>query len=96
MSRVSRFHFRLYVADNTINSLQAIANLQAMCQRHLADRHEIEIVDVFKQPKRALKDGIRMTPALLKLSPLPPQTIIGTLGQSKLLLRALGMEPLPP
>ncbi len=96
MSRRSVFRFRLYVAGQTINSVQAIANLQALCRDHLVDRHEIEIVDIFKEPKRALDDGVLMTPALVKLSPSPVQTIIGTLNQTELLLGALGLAPQLP
>ena len=52
MTRRSIFKFRLYVADDTMNSSQAIANLRALCKSHLSGRHEIEIVDVFKEPQR--------------------------------------------
>src|ERR1700710_207320 len=69
MSRPTLFSFTLYVAGDTQNSVQAIANLNAICAEHLAGRHETEIVDVFREPERALTDGILMTPTLMKLSP---------------------------
>jgi circadian clock protein KaiB len=69
MNRSPLFRFRLYVAGDTQNSAQAVANLVALCQAHLPDRHEIEVVDVFREPKRALADGIFMTPTLVKLGP---------------------------
>ena len=65
------FKFRLYVAGDAQNSAQAVANLTALCRAHLPDRHEIEVVDVFREPKRALADGIFMTPTLVKLAPSP-------------------------
>jgi circadian clock protein KaiB len=86
------FKFRLYVAGDTPNSAQAIANLRALCREHLADQHEIEIMDVFGEPKRALADGIFMTPTLVKLAPLPVRKIIGTLSQAGSVLHALGLE----
>ncbi len=92
MNRKPKFKFRLYVADNTPNSMHALANLTALCRTHLADRHEIEIIDVYKDPKRALADGIFMTPTLVKCSPLPRQQIVGTLFQSQIVLHALGLE----
>src|ERR1700690_4543293 len=79
MTRRSTFKFRLYVADDTMNSAQATANLQVLCKTHLPGRHEIEIVDVFKEPQRAILEGIRMTPPLLRLGPLPIRKIVGTL-----------------
>jgi circadian clock protein KaiB len=85
------FKFRLYVAGNTPNSTQAIANLTALCRAHLRDRHEIEVVDVFRQPQRALVDRILMTPTLVKLAPSPERRIVGTLSQTQPVLQALGL-----
>lgn len=89
------FRFRLYVAGDTQNSAQAVANLNALCRARLPDRHHIEVVDVFREPKRALADGILMTPTLVKLAPSPVRKIIGTLSQEQPLLVALGLEILP-
>jgi circadian clock protein KaiB len=91
MSRPTMFKFRLYVAGDAPNSLHAIANLAALCRSHLPNRHEIEVVDVFKEPNRALADGILMTPALVKLTPSPVRTIVGTLSQKQTVLEALGL-----
>ena len=93
MSPRARYKFRLYVAGEAQNSSQALANLNALCRTHLAGRHEIEIVDVFREPRRALADGIFMTPTLVKLAPSPaPQRIVGTLSQTQPVLQALGLE----
>jgi circadian clock protein KaiB len=88
------FKFRLYVAGDALNSAQAIANLTALCRAHLPDRHKIEVVDVFKDPKRALIDGIFITPTLIKLAPSPIRMIVGTLSQAPTVLQALGLEAL--
>ncbi len=96
MSRRVMFKFRLYVAGDALNSAQALGNLNALCRRHLPDRHEIEIIDVFREPKRALADGIFMTPTLVKLVPAPSRTIGGTLSQTQLVLQALGLDGLAP
>ncbi len=86
------FRFRLYIAGDAPNSAQARANLAEICRRHLPDRHEIEIVDVFREPKRALAEGILMTPTLIKLAPPPLRRIIGTLSQTQPVLEALGLS----
>jgi circadian clock protein KaiB len=59
---------------------------------YLPERHKIEIVDVFREPKRALEERILMTPTLVKLGPTPAGRIIGTLSQTELVLQALGLE----
>jgi circadian clock protein KaiB len=89
MNRRSHFKFRLYVAGDTQNSAQATANLTAICQAHLLGHYEIEIVDVFREPKRALADGIFLTPTLVKLAPSPVRKIVGTLSQTQTVLEAL-------
>jgi circadian clock protein KaiB len=91
MSRRS-FRFRLYVAGDAQNSVDAIANLTAICRKYLPGRHDIEIMDVFLEPARALTDGIFMTPTLVKLAPAPPRRIIGNLSQTGRVLQALGLE----
>jgi circadian clock protein KaiB len=83
-----------YVAGDALNSAQAIASLAAVCRAHLPDRHEIEVVDVFRGPKRALPDGILMTPPLVKLASPPARSIVGTLSQTQPVLQALGLETL--
>jgi circadian clock protein KaiB len=88
--------FRLYIAGDAQNSVQAVANLGAFCRTYLPDRHEIEVVNVFQAPERALMDGIFMTPALIKLVPPPIRRIVGTLSQTQPLLHALGLEILEP
>jgi circadian clock protein KaiB len=91
MSAPAHFKFRLYVAGDGPNSNQAIANLNALCREHLPERHEIEIVDVFREPQRALADGVVLTPMLVKILPAPIRKIIGCLSQPKPLLRALDL-----
>jgi circadian clock protein KaiB len=95
MNKRTLFKFRLYTADHTMNSTEALANLTALCALHLPDRHEIEVVNVLLNPRRALADHIRMTPTLLKLSPSPVQRITGTLSQTPLVLAALGLQTAP-
>lgn len=92
MTRRARFQFRLYVAGGAPNSAQAVANLSALCRAHIPDRHEIEIVDVFREPKRALADRIFMTPTLVRLAPAPVIRIVGNLSNADAVLQALGLE----
>ncbi|MFN2332260.1 MAG: circadian clock KaiB family protein [Halomonas sp.] len=93
MTGCEQFSFRLYVAGDAWNSAQAVSNLGAVCRDHLAGRHTIEVVDVFREPQRALADGIFMTPTLIKLSPPPaPVQIVGSLSQRSPLMQALGLQ----
>ncbi len=89
-----RYKFRLYVAGDATNSAQALVNLKSLCVAHLPDRHDIEVVDVFLEPGRALADGIFMTPTLIRLTPVPLRRIVGTLSNPSVVLHALGLSAL--
>ncbi len=89
------FKFRLFVAGDAQNSTLAIANLAALCRDHLPGRHEVEVIDVLREPKRALAESIFMTPTLVMYAPAPVRKIIGSLSQSEVVLRALGLEAAP-
>ena len=88
-TKASVLRLRLYIAGSAPNSLRAIANCRAICDEHFASGHELEIVDLLDHPKRALADGIIVTPTLLKLLPLPAQRLIGTLSDTNQVLQAL-------
>jgi circadian clock protein KaiB len=91
MANDSHFKFRLYIAGNGPHSTQAIVNLNALCDEYLPDRHEIEVVDVLVDQRRALAEGVMLTPLLVKLSPEPVLKILGTLSMADSVLAALGL-----
>ncbi len=82
----------LYVAGGAPNSVKAIANLEAICQRYLRDGYKLEIVDVCEHPLRALSDRVLVTPSLTKLSPGPSSSVIGNLSDTGSVLAALGLR----
>lgn len=92
MSSAKKFYFRLYVAGQGPNSVQAIANLRALCREHLPGRHKIEILDIVRNPKRALNDNVLLTPTLVKVLPGPVGRIIGNLSDTKTVMHACGLE----
>lgn len=96
MNGTDTYTFRLYVAGDALNSAQAISNLLSLCRTHLPGRHEIEIVDVFREPERALAERIFLTPTLIKLTPAPLRRIVGTLSQTLPVMLALGLTVTPP
>jgi circadian clock protein KaiB len=83
---------RLYVAGHAPNSVRAVANVREICDDHFASGHDLEIIDVLQNPKRAMADGIIVTPTLLKFLPLPVQRVIGTLSDTNQVLVALSSK----
>jgi len=87
---------RLYIAGGAPNSVQAIANLEAICAEYLKDGHKLEVVDVLENPRRAMNEGVLVTPSLTKLSPQPVAQVIGNLSDRAQVLLALGLKPHAP
>lgn len=83
---------RLFVAGDSPESAIAIANLKALFPDNESSHVEIEIVDVQREPARAARDGIMVTPTLLKVSPSPRCRILGNLKNRDALLHLLGIE----
>src|ERR1700686_2319203 len=83
--------FRIYIAGGAPNSVRALANLYAICRRHFPASHRIEIIDILREPMRALAEAILVTPTVVKLSPAPELQIIGNLSEEEEVLRALGL-----
>jgi len=94
MTKPDIFEFCLYIAGDTLNSGQAVANLRTICQTYLPGKYKIELVDVFKDPDRALDERMFMTPTLLKLGPAPVERIVGNLSNTNLVLQALDLGTL--
>ena len=94
--QLRRFHFILFVAGDTPNSARARVNLNALCRRHIAHRHEIEIVDVLQSPGRALADGVFMTPTLVCTAPGAVRKVVGSLSDAQVVLGVLGIDAVAP
>ena len=87
----SSLRLRLYVSGNAPNSVRAIANVRAICNKHFASRHDLQIVDMLEDPRSALADGIIVSPTLLKISPLPMLRVVGDLSDTKRVLETLAI-----
>ena len=92
----SMFRFRLYISGDTPNSAQALGNFRTLSARHLLGKCTLELVDVFREPARALEAGVFMTPTLVRLAPGSVLRIVGTLADEPLVLQALGIAPAAP
>lgn len=86
------YHLTLYVAGLGHLSRQAVANLRTVCERHLAGRHALQVVDVYQRPDVAQRDGIVALPALVREKPLPRRVLIGDLSKVADVLLGLGIH----
>ena len=90
---MSHLVMRLYVAGDAPNSVAARTNLRRLLASHDPSSHSLEIVDCLRDPMRALREGVLVTPTLMRLEPEPVCTIVGSLSDSARVLEALGLGP---
>jgi circadian clock protein KaiB len=86
------WRLRLYVAGESAASMTAFANLKHLCEAHLKDRYEIEIVDLIAHPRLARGDEIVAIPTLVRQLPRPVRKIIGDLSDTDRVLVGLQLR----
>ena len=89
------YTLRLYVAGQTPRSLAAFANLQRICDEHLAGRYVIEVIDLLERPQLARGDEIIAVPTLVRRLPPPMVKIIGDLSNTERVLVGLQLRSGP-
>ena len=89
----AEFQLRLYVAGQTSKSRAAVANLERICETHLAGQYSIEVIDLMKNPALAAGDQILAVPTLVRRLPEPIRKIIGDLSHEERVLVGLDVQP---
>ena len=88
-----KYVLRLYVTGMTPKSTRAIANVQTLCEEHLAGCYELKIIDIYQQPKLAKEGQIIATPTLIKQLPLPLRRLIGDMSDTEKFLVGIDLKP---
>jgi len=86
---------RLYVAGVTPRSQAAIRTVTTLCEEHLADRYELEVIDLYQQPMLAKGEQIIAAPTLIKKLPAPLRRFIGSMVDKEKILVGLDLIPKP-
>jgi circadian clock protein KaiB len=87
-----RYVLRLYVAGTRSASLRAVANIKRICERHLAGRYCLDVVDLYQQPARARDDQVMAAPTLVMTEPGPIRRLVGDLSDERRVLAGLGIR----
>jgi len=80
---------RLFVSGLLENSVRAIKNINEICEKHLKDNYELEIIDIYQQPELAISEQIIVIPVLIIKHPLPERRLIGDLSDIEKVLQIL-------
>ena len=92
-SKAERYVLRLYVAGLTPRSTKAIANVKEICEKYLQGRYELDVVDIYQQPKLAQGEQIIAAPTLIKKLPLPLRRLIGDMSDTERFLVGIDLRP---
>ncbi len=82
---------RLYVSGSTSKSALAVENIKRICEQHLKNRYDLEVIDIYQQPKLAREEQIVALPTLIKRSPPPLRRLIGDFSDLKKVLLGLDL-----
>ena len=86
-----KYMLRLFISGILPNSVRAVRNSKAICEKYLKGSYELEIIDIYQQPDLAFSEDVIAVPALIKKFPLPEVTMIGDLSDTKKVLNGLGI-----
>jgi circadian clock protein KaiB len=89
----TKYVLRLYVTGMTPKSTRAIANVQKLCEKFLNGCYELEVIDMYQQPKLAAGEQIIAAPTLIKKLPLPLRRIIGDMSDTERFLVGIDLKP---
>ena len=85
----ARYILRLYVTGSTGRSLRAVYNLKKICEEHLPNDYELEVIDIYKDPEAAREAQIVAAPTLVKKLPRPIRKFVGDLSNTQKVLIGL-------
>jgi circadian clock protein KaiB len=87
--RRAKYILRLYVTGSSMRSLRAISNLKKLCEKHLPNEYDLEVIDIYKDPRAARDEQIVAAPTLVKQLPRPLRRFVGDMSNTEKLLVGL-------
>ena len=82
---------KLYITGMTPNCRRAVENVKCICEKHLTNRYQLEIVDMYQAPEMAKEDQIIASPTLVRKSPGPIKRLIGDMSNTEKVLKGLDL-----
>jgi circadian clock protein KaiB len=71
--------------------MRAIEAIREVCDQHLAEGYQLEVIDIHQQPEMAKREQLIAAPTLVKQSPLPVKRLVGDMSRRDRLLAGLGL-----
>lgn len=91
-SRQPKYALRLYISGSTSKSALAVENIKRVCEQHLKNRYDLEVIDIYQQAHLARDQQIVAVPTLIKRLPLPLRRLIGDMSNLEKVLLGLDLR----
>jgi circadian clock protein KaiB len=82
---------RLFITGASPNSIRAVENLNALCEKYIPGQYELKIIDIHQQPELAQDEDIVALPLLIKKAPGKERRMIGDMSNTNKVLKGLGL-----
>jgi circadian clock protein KaiB len=76
----------------TAKSKLAIQTIKKICEEHLKDRYDLEVIDIYRHPVLARGDQIIAAPTLIKKLPRPLRRFIGDMTDREKIILGLDLR----
>ena len=93
MDDASPMNLKLYVMGTGPRSVRAIVNVRAACDRYLANRYQLEVIDIALDPARARAQQLIAVPTLIQRGAKGNRRFVGDMSDTRRLLKGLGISP---
>ena len=91
----TRYVLRLYITGSSPRSTRAVTNLKRICEEHLKGRYDLEVIDIYQQPRLAAGEQVIAAPTLIKKLPEPLRHLIGDMSNTDQVLFGLDLRTRP-
>ena len=85
------YDLRLFIAGMGPRSASALSAVKSLCEHELQGRCDLEVIDIYQQPQRAVDEQVVAVPVLVRHRPQPLRRVIGDLSDHARLLSGLGL-----
>jgi len=85
----AKYILRLYITGSSGRSMRAVHNLKKLCEEHLPNEYDLEVIDIYKDPEAAREAQIIAAPTLVKKLPEPIRKFVGDLSNTQKILVGL-------
>jgi circadian clock protein KaiB len=89
----AHYLLRLYIVGQAASCTVAIAATKDICEMHLKDRYDLEVIDLYRQPLMAERDQVIAAPTLVRVLPAPVRRFVGDLSDIDRVLAVLDLKP---